>query len=248
MHATTPRPNSQRPQVTRPSRQSKAQPGKPSCHDQFQAIWPRIEQHARIYFRKVGCPHKKADCIAETVALAWKWFVRLAERGKDATRFPSVLATYAARAVRSGRRVCGQQKAKDAMNDQTQQRHGFSVGKLPDFSTESTNPLAEALADNTQTPPPDAAAFRIDFPSWLAGYSKRDRAIIKEMAQGERTKKLAARYRLSQGRISQMRRECQEAWEAFHDGTCVPVDAGWLDRVGNEAGEAFPDHSQAKAA
>jgi len=28
------------------------------------------------------------DCIAETVALAWKWVRRLADRGKDATHWP----------------------------------------------------------------------------------------------------------------------------------------------------------------
>ena len=101
--------------------------------------------------------------------------------------FPTALATYAARAVRSGRRVTGQLKAKDAMNPHAQQRRGFCVGKLPDFSTLSDNPLQEALIDNTQTPPPEQAAFRIDFPAWLDTHSKRDRRMILDMAQGERT-------------------------------------------------------------
>lgn len=181
----------------------------------FQAILPRIETHARIYFRAVKCPHKKADCVAEALALAWKWFIRLADKGKDATRFPSVLATFAARAVKCGRCVCGQEKAKDVMSSVCQRRRGFAVGKLPDFSTLDTNPLAEALTDNTQTPPPDAAAFRVDFPEWLDLHCNRDRAIIRDMAMGERTKSLAPRYHLSQGRISQMRREYSEEWEAF---------------------------------
>ena len=47
---------------------------------------------------------RREEVIQEMVALCWKWFVRLAERGRDATRFPSALATYAAKAVRSGRR------------------------------------------------------------------------------------------------------------------------------------------------
>ncbi|OAI44756.1 hypothetical protein AYO44_13535 [Planctomycetaceae bacterium SCGC AG-212-F19] len=169
-----------------------------------------------VHVTDVACPHRKADCVAETVALAWKWFLGLAERGKDATHFPSVLASFAARAVRSGRRVCGQHRAKDVMNQQAQQRHLFTVSKLPDCSFMTNNPLEEAQTDNTQTPPPDATAFRIDFPVWLTLYSDRDRAIIQEMAQGERTKPLTERYQLSEGRISQMRRQCQDAWEAFH--------------------------------
>jgi hypothetical protein len=172
-------------------------------------ILPRLERHARIYFRR----HRhREEMVAETVALAWKWVVRLAERGKDATRFPLALATYAARAVRCGRRVIGQLKGKDVLSEQAQQRHGFYVSKLPDFSTESANPLAEALIDNTVTPPDDQAAFRIDFPAWVGTHSRRDRAIIRDAAQGERTMDLAARYRLAPSRISQLRGEWAEEW------------------------------------
>jgi hypothetical protein len=74
----------------------------------FVNLLPRIERHARVYFRHVKCPHRKADSIAETVALAWRSYVLLARRGKAADRFPGALACFAARAVRSGRRLCGQ--------------------------------------------------------------------------------------------------------------------------------------------
>lgn len=60
-------------------------------------IFPRVRRHARIYFRHVRCRDRRADHVAEAVALAWKWFVRLAERGKDATEFP------ATRGARRGR-------------------------------------------------------------------------------------------------------------------------------------------------
>src|SRR6202034_2997972 len=110
----------------------------------------------------IKCPHRKADYVAEAIALAWKWFVRLADKGKDATKYPSVLATYAARATRAGRRVCGQERAKDVMSGVCQRRRNFAVGKFPDCSTLRENPLAEALIDNTQTPPPAAPALRVD--------------------------------------------------------------------------------------
>ncbi|MBL8794857.1 MAG: hypothetical protein JNM56_13190 [Planctomycetia bacterium] len=191
-------------------------------HSEFLSILPRIKTHARIYFRHVRCRHRKADCVSETVALAWKWFIRLAERGKDACTFPSALASLAAKAVRSGRRVCGQLKSKDAMNELTQQKRSFVVGKLPDHATLSTNPLAEALQDNTRTPPPDAAAFRCDWPAWLKQHSRRDRRLIREMAMGHRTQDLAQRFQLSQARISQRRRELHDDWERF---TADPAEA-----------------------
>jgi hypothetical protein len=187
----------------------------PKLQSRFLSILPRIRTHARIYFRFVRCAVKKADLIAEAVALAWKWFVRLAQQGKDACRFPSVLATYAAKAVKCGRRVCGMNKANDVMNEQAQQKRGFAVGRLPDFSTLNTNPLMEALADNTQTPPPDAAAFRCDFPSWKRTRSRRDRRLIQKMAFGERTKDLARKFKLSPARVSQLRRDFHDDWVRF---------------------------------
>ena len=104
----------------------------------FLEICERIETHARIYFRNVKCWVKRSDFVAETIALAWKWFRRLAQQGKDAREFASVLACYAARAVKCGRRVTKQLKAQDVLSEVAQQRHGFYVGKIPDFSTLDT--------------------------------------------------------------------------------------------------------------
>lgn len=186
-----------------------------ALRDRFQSILPRIERHATIYFRNLKCPAKKADAIAEAVALAWKWFTQLAERGKDATQFPMVLASFATRAVNNGRRVTGQLKSQDAMNPLAQQRHGFVVGKLPDCSTLIGSPLEEALHDNTRTPPPDAAAFRCDFPAWLTTRSERDRRIICEMVLNHRTTDLARRFGVGPGRISQLRAEYHFDWLRF---------------------------------
>jgi hypothetical protein len=185
-------------------------------HERFLALLPRIQLHAQIYFRSVRCPDKREDCVAETVGLAYQWFVRLAQRGKDAAQFPAALASLAARAVRSGRRLCGQERARDALSALAQQRHGFTVGKLPDFSTLHGTPIEEALRDNARTPPPEAAAFRCDFPAWLATLSDRDRRLVQDMAQGERTQRLARKYRLSPARISQKRRAYHADWKQFH--------------------------------
>ena len=106
-------------------------PSPASFHAQFLALLPKIERHAQIYFRDIRCPDKKADKIADTVALAWKWYGRLVERGKDINKFPMAFVFLVARAVKSGRRVCGQEKANDAMNEQTQRKQAFRVEPLP---------------------------------------------------------------------------------------------------------------------
>ena len=36
-----------------------------------------------MYFRDVRCAIRKADCITQTTAIAWKWFCRLMKKGRD---------------------------------------------------------------------------------------------------------------------------------------------------------------------
>jgi hypothetical protein len=181
----------------------------------FLAILPRIVKHARFHFRDLRCRHRQDDAVAETVALAWKWFVRLTRRGKDASRFPVAFANYAARAAKNGRRLCGQEKARDALSPLAQQRRGFAVQSLPMASSMIGNHLHEALADNTQTPVPDQVRFRLDFPVWRLRRCERDRRLIDDLMVGERTLDVARRYGLTPARISQLRRDFHEDWLAF---------------------------------
>src|SRR5271166_4773165 len=121
-----------------------------SLHTHFLSLLPRIVTHGRIYFRNLKCQQKKEDAMAEMVALSWKWFVRLAQKGKDASEFTSALATFAARAVKSGRRLTGMEKTNDVLSPLTQTRRSFTVSSLPNISSLCGNVLEEALQDNTQ--------------------------------------------------------------------------------------------------
>src|ERR1700688_2273616 len=188
----------------------------------FLTLLPRIEVHGRIYFRHVKCPIQREEVIAEMVALCWKWFVSLARRGKDATRFPSALASFAARSVQSGRRLAGMERPKDVLSGRAQRQHGFVVEKLLDCSTLSSNLLTEALLDNTQTPVPDQVAFRNDFPAWRLSRTERDRRVIDDLMLGERTRDVANKFGLSPARISQLRRDFQADWLRF---TADPLEA-----------------------
>jgi hypothetical protein len=150
------------------------------------------------------------------IALCWQWVLRLAERDRDAMHFISALATFAAKQVRAGRRLCGKANARDTMSPQAQKRHGFSVSGLPQQSTLHGNPLEEALRDTTRSSPDELAAFRVDFPEWLSGLGDRNRRMAVDMALGHRTDELAEGYGISCGRISQLRRELHDDWERFH--------------------------------
>ena len=87
----------------------------------------------------------------------------------------------------------------------------------------------EAIVEDTRTPVPDQVAFRIDFPAWLNSQTKRNRRIAEVLAVGCTTGEVAKRFRLSSGRISQLRQEFHRSWQEFHGDTAVlPPDFAQL--------------------
>ena len=70
-------------------------------------------------------------------------------------------------------------------------------------------------SDNTRSPVDEQAAFRIDFPAWLASLGDRKRRITEDLMLGERTMDVARRHGLSEARISQLRRELSDSWTVF---------------------------------
>ena len=200
-----------------------------SLHETFLALLPKIETHAKISFRHIRCASTKADKVAEAVALAWNWFLRLHERGKDINDFRMVFTFLVVKAVKSGRRVTGTESIKDALSERAQRRHRFKVEALPTSTRAShearfSKPhaqveqdiLEERLRDNVATPPPDAAAFRIDFPQWRSGQSERDRKLIDLLMLDTRTQDVAKKFAVSSGRVSQKRRQLHDDWQRFH--------------------------------
>src|SRR5580700_2518474 len=190
-----------------------------SLQTRFLLLLPRITTCAQFLFRDVKCLDKRADRIAEVIALSWKWFVELEQQGKDPAEFVTALATLASRAVRSGRRLAAMEPAKDVFTSRTQQRRGFTVMTLPDLSPVPSNGLDDMLRDNTQTSPPDAAAFRIDFPRWLGTLSARTGRIVHELMIGEKTSVAARAFGISSARVSQLRQELHDDWLRFHGET-----------------------------
>ena len=139
-------------------------------------------------------------------------------------------AALVARAVKCGRRLCGQERSGDVLSFVAQQRHGFRVERLPSTTRSPQEHLyadpygqalldafEERLRDNTLTPIPDQAAFRIDFPVWRCTRTERDRRVIDALLAGGRTRDVSQKFGLSPGRVSQLRRDFMEDWRRFID-------------------------------
>jgi DNA-directed RNA polymerase specialized sigma24 family protein len=196
----------------------------------FLEVLPRIEQQASFAFRNYHCTADREDAVQESVAVAWAWFVRLAQRGKNPADFVSTLAFFAAIHVRSGRRLCGTEATQDALSPTASYRRGFSVERLGQPKPAQSEMWEEALHDNTRSAPDQAAMFRIDFPNWLGTLGERNRRIVVDLLLGERTSTVADKHALSSGRVAQLRREFHRRWHEFH-GEGLPAEVAKAQRL-----------------
>ncbi len=80
-------------------------------HGHFLAILPTIEQYAELAHRHLINFHDREDAIAETIALTWAWYYKLARRGRHTLVSPTMLAHAAIRSVRVGQLLCSSNMA-----------------------------------------------------------------------------------------------------------------------------------------
>jgi hypothetical protein len=185
-------------------------------HEDFLSILPRVEQHARCCFRHLGAEAQE-EAVAQATALAFAAFRRLQEQGKDPFAFPSKLATIAARQVQAGRSLGSRQSSTDILSPATQRRWGFQVQSLAPRRAADPESWQEAVVDNTQTPPADAAAFRIDFRQWLASLTPRNRQLVDLLSLSHTPTQAARQLKISRGRISQLRKAFARQWYASQE-------------------------------
>ena len=169
---------------------------------------PAITNYASYAFHSLD-PEAREDAVAEVIASSFVAYARLTELGKTDVAYPTVLAHYGIRRYWDGRRVGTKANSSDVY---AQCRHGRNREHL---GTPREQRWKEQLVDNTRSPVPDQAAFRIDFPAYLRMLCARDRRLTLQLARGERTSDVARQFGISKGRVSQLRRELQEEWLRF---------------------------------
>ncbi len=186
----------------------------PRWQETFLEMLPVIENHAKRAFRHWK-PEAREDAIQEVIANAAVALARLVQLDKADLAYPTVLARYAIAQFHDGRRVGNRLRIADVLSAYAQRRKGFHVESLDRFDKESGQWL-EAVVEDTHTPVSEQVAFRIDFPRWLMTQTKRDRRIAETLALGHTTGEVSRRFKVSAGRVSQLRRELCQSWQEFH--------------------------------
>ena len=155
--------------------------------------------------------------VQEVVANACVAFKALWDRGRQSLAYPTVLASYAIRQVKDGRRVGNRLNVREVLSKYAQQHKGFVVEGLDKFDEEEGQ-WREVLVEDRHAGPADTAAARLDLTAWFKSLSPKDRRIAKALAAGDRSTDVGRKFGLSAGRIGQKRREFMEGWQQFQGG------------------------------
>ena len=196
----------------------------PQHWQQFLGMRPAIIRIARRAFRGRNRDARE-EMTADVVAAAYVMFVRLVQRGLENLAFASPLGNYGVRQAKDGRKVGMKLNIGDVLSMHCQQRKGVTVERLDRFDEEE-NQWREAVVEDTRSAPvPDVVCFRVDFGDWLGRLSRRSRRMAEFLALGNRTTDAARKFKISAGRVSQIRGELAESWEEFQgeDQGCLAI-------------------------
>ena len=177
------------------------------------AMLPTIQRIARQSFSHLD-QEAKQEAVAEVVAVAFIMYVSLVRDGREAVAYATVLAEFSLRRVRSGRLAATAQNIRDVSSLFCQLNKGITVEQL-DRSDRDSGQWLEVLVEDKTAGPAEIAASRIDVGDWMAALPKRDRRIAETLSIGETTGNAARKFRVSPGRVSQLRRELKDSWEQF---------------------------------
>ena len=184
------------------------------CKAVYAKMLPSIKRHARIAFRYLN-PEEKQERVQNVLCNTWEALVRLARRGKLDQAFPSVLAKFAEKQTRDHRITGGHLNIKDILSKYCQVNKDVVVQRLDRFNDQEDCWEQAVVQDTRNSPVPEIVAFRCDFADWLKSLKRRDRRIAQFLSLGNRTSDAARKFKVSEGRVSQLRRELAESWKKF---------------------------------
>jgi len=185
----------------------------PKWHSVLLAVLPAVQQHARITFRNLD-PEAKAEAVQNAVCMACSAVARLAELNKLSLVYPTVVARFAVAQTKDNRMLGRPLNCKDISSPYCQRQKGIVVERLDRYDTDEDT-WKEIVIEDRRAGPAEIVRVRWDFSDWLKTLSRRDRRVASFLALGNHTGDAARRFGVSEGRVSQLRRELAESWRKF---------------------------------
>jgi hypothetical protein len=180
----------------------------------FLLLLPRIERYARRAFCNMR-GDARDEAVCEVIAGCVCSYKRLFERNELHRAFASTLVRFAVRVYYRGKRVGTSRCSRGVYTRSTHRDATFELSSIGTPRNQRAEWM-ECLTDNHSTPIPDQVHFRIEFPRWLLSQTSRNRQIVKALSLGYTTAEVAAEFRISPGRVSQLRRLFHDSWNNFN--------------------------------
>jgi hypothetical protein len=173
----------------------------------FASRIPEIECLAGSHFRHLD-PDAREEAIQNSVVLAYRYWLRLAEVGKTGEDCFKSAVWWATKHTKQRRKGggCGRRKAKCVLDYARRGKGGVAIQGAVDLN-HHVGPTPSI---------PDAVASRLDVPAFLVTLNERDREIAMTLADGHGTSETARRFGVSPGAISQFRTRSRKKYDAFH--------------------------------
>jgi DNA-directed RNA polymerase sigma subunit (sigma70/sigma32) len=90
------------------------------------------------------------------------------------------------------------------------------------IQVEQTNWI-DTLVEDKRASVPDQVAAKMDVSDWFSTLASRMKQIALDLAYGHTTSEVAAKYGVTAGRISQLRRTLEESWRAFQQEASAAI-------------------------
>jgi hypothetical protein len=174
---------------------------------------PELQRLLKVAFRNIPPEGREDACEEGLFHCIWSYF-QLYEQGRAEAATASSLVWYAMLQVRRGRVAGCRLNGREVMSRYAQIGHGFKVVPLQNHDPDDDTWVND-FVESRNASVLDQIAIRMDFRSWLKSLGRRSRRIAMDLARGFSTSEVASKYRVSAGRISQIRRELESAWRQF---------------------------------
>ena len=184
----------------------------------FLMILPRIQSQAWNAFQGLSFDLRQ-ELQSEVVGHCWQSFLKLFELGKHEEVPPVTLAKFAIRAVRSGRRIGTSLNINDISSDYCQRCVGIRSTSFCMIDQNGDNWVESLIADE-RARPDQLVMARIDFAEWLQTLKPLHRKVAEHLSLGESTHSTARTFKLTPGRISQIRRLLERSWGSYQAVEC----------------------------
>jgi len=192
---------------------SQPKPATPAWQEIFLRMMPAIRRHARIAFRHLD-GESRDECVQAVVCNCCCAVARLAELGKLDLCYPSVLARFGVAQVKDGRMTGGHLNCRDISSPYCQRKKGVRMEQLDKYDAQE-DAWQEIVIEDRHAGPAEVVRVRVDFGDWLRSLPRRNRRIAEFLALGHRTTDAARKFKVSLGRVSQLRAELAASWKEF---------------------------------